>query len=101
MYDPLRGKDLNNPEIKTCLNPEEVVKRDLHDIYCSDIILVDLKREVKMVGAMMEIVYAKMWRKRVFIFGEAYRDSYWIRYHANRFFRDLDEAIEAIVKEKE
>lgn len=50
---------------------------------------------------MMEIVYAKMWRKRVFIFGEAYRDSYWIRYHANRFFRDLDEAIEAIVKEKE
>jgi len=29
------------------------------------------------------------------------KNSYWIRYHANRFFRDLDEAIEAIVKEKE
>lgn len=100
-YNPLRGKDLSDPGVKTNLDYVEVVERDLHDIYCSDIVLVDLRREVKMVGTAMEIAHAKLWGKHVFAFGQAYRENYWIRYHVNRFFGTLDEALKAIVRERE
>lgn len=99
VYDPLRGKDLSDPGVKTNLDYVEVVERDLHDIYCSDIVLVDLRREVKMVGTAMEIAHAKLWGKHVFAFGQAYRENYWIRYHVNRFFGTLDEVLGKIIKE--
>ena len=60
---------------------------------------MDFREEVKMVGTMMEIAYAKIWNKRVCVFGDAYRERYWVQYHVDSFFADLDEALEAIIKE--
>lgn len=97
-YNPLRGKDLTDLSIKFNLDYEEVVKRDLHDIYSADIILVDLRHEVKLIGTAMELAYAQMWGgKKVYAFGNAYRQHYWIKYHVDRFFDSLNEAIEAII----
>lgn len=101
VLNPLRGKDLTDPHIRFNLNYEEVVKRDLHDIYSADIILVDLRHEVKLIGTAMEMAYAKQWGKKIYVFGKAYRQHYWIKYHVDRFFDSLNEAIEAIVNEKE
>ena len=78
---------------------KEVVERDLSDILKSNIVLVDLRHEVKLIGTAMEMAYAKQWGKKIYVFGEAYRQHYWVRYHADKFFDTLDEAIEAIVKE--
>lgn len=102
VLNPLREKDLTDPNIKFNLNYEEVVKRDLHDIYSADIILVDLRHDVRIVGTAMEMVYARVWGdKKIYAFGNAYRQHYWVKYHVDRFFDDLDDAIEAIINEKE
>lgn len=100
-YNPLRDKDLDDPGIKSNLNYQDVVERDLKDIEKADIILVDLRREVNIIGTAMEMAYARMWGKKIFVFGKAYREHYWVRYHADRFFDTLDEALEAIVRERE
>lgn len=49
----------------------------------------------------MEMAYAKQWGKKIYVFGEAYRQHYWVKYHIDRFFDSLNEAIEAIINEKE
>ncbi len=99
VLNPLRGKDLTDPDIKFNLDYEEVVKRDLHDIYSADIILVDLRHEVKLIGTAMEMVYARMWGgKKIYAFGDGYRQHYWVKYHVDRFFDGLNEAIEAIIE---
>ncbi|NLZ54080.1 MAG: hypothetical protein GX892_13245 [Thermoanaerobacteraceae bacterium] len=50
----------------------------------------------------MEMVYARVWGgKKIYAFGNAYRQHYWVKYHVDRFFDDLDDAIEAIINEKE
>lgn len=97
-YNPLRGKDLSDINIKTKLDYIEVVERDLDDIKKSDIILVDLRREVNIIGTAMEMAYARMWGKEIYVFGTAYRQHYWVKYHVDRFFDDLDEAIEGIME---
>lgn len=99
--NPLREKDLNDPKVKTNLDHREVVERDLEDIRNSSIVLVDFRKNVNVIGSAMEIAYARMWGKKIFIFGQAYRKHYWVRYHVDRFFDTLDEALEAIVRERE
>lgn len=99
--NPLRGKDLNDPNVKTNLDYREVVERDLQDIRNSSIVLVDFRKNVNIIGSAMEIAYARMWGKKIFVFGQAYRKHYWVRYHVDRFFDTLDEALEAIVRERE
>ena len=99
-YNPLRDKDLGDKDINTKLDHIEVVERDLADILKSDIVLVDLRHEVKLIGTAMEMAYARMWDKKIYVFGTAYRQHYWVQYHAGKFFDTLDEAIEAIINEK-
>lgn len=99
IYNPLRGKDLSDPDIKTGLDYINVVERDLKDIEKADIVLVDLRREVNIIGTAMEMAYARMWGKKIYVFGTAYRQHYWVRYHADKFFDGLDEAIEVIIDE--
>lgn len=99
--NPLREKDLNDPNVNTNLDHREVVERDLQDIQNSSIVLVDFRKNVNIIGSAMEIAYARMWGKKIFVFGQAYRKHYWVRYHVDRFFDTLDEALEAIVRERE
>lgn len=97
--NPLRGKNLDDENVNINLDAAEVVERDLEDTYISDIVLVDLRREVSIIGTAMEIMYAKQLGRKVFAFGKAYKNHYWIRYYTDERFENLDEAIEAIVKE--
>ena len=91
--NPLRGKDLNNPEVNVMYDSAWVVERDLEDIDKADILLVDGSRKVPMVGTPMEIRYAWERGKKIFTFGKAFKNSYWMRYHTTKFFDTLEEAL--------
>ena len=97
VYDPTADKDLWNYECHTRLyTPGHIVKSDLSMISKSDIILAEIsRRDIPYHGTSMELVYAKQWQKRVYVWGGC--KSYWVRYHADKIFETMEDAVSYIL----
>jgi nucleoside 2-deoxyribosyltransferase len=75
------------------------VIRDLNDIECSDIVLVnDSFPNVSMIGTAMEVFFAHQHNKPVIIFGSAHEKDYWLNYHSHMRVADLKEACTVLKK---
>ncbi len=98
---PMRGKKLTDGKWVSGYTVNEIVMRDLGDIAKSDLVLVYIPEWTKVVGTIMEIVYAKLQNKPIFLVSPDTKmfDGPWIKYHVTRCFADLDEATEYIVNE--
>ena len=94
VLDPTQGKDLHAPGVnETVYTPKEIVEADLDMIRRADIVLAEVsKKDVPYHGTSMELVYARMWGKRIIVWGGS--KSYWVRYHSERVFLTLHEALD-------
>ena len=70
-------------------HPKEVVERDIRLIKDSDAILF-LLNELS-IGTIMEIVYAKILHKTIYVITDKFADHTFIRYHADKIFSSLEE----------
>lgn len=95
VFNPLRGR---KPEDQ---DSRDIVERDLQDIAKSDILLVEMDHEDKAyIGTAMEIRYAWERGKEIIIWGQANRDSHWLKYHVSMWFNDLEQAIDYLRKRR-
>ena len=94
VLNPIEGKDLTLPALYT---PKEIVEADLAMVKRADVVLVDWRvvpgQQPLRVGTIMEIVYAKQWGKQIITFGGLPR-GYWLKYHTDKYFDTLLDAIE-------
>lgn len=89
VFNPLRGR---KPEDQ---NSNDIVERDLQDITKADILLVEMDHKDKAyIGTAMEIRYAWERGKEIVIWGQANKESHWLKYHATAWFDDLDQALD-------
>ncbi len=97
--DPTAGKDLTWKHYDSAF----IVETDLEMIEQSKVLLVDFSHlNVPYIGTSMEIMYAARVcqdEKLIYVWGDAYRESYWLRYHATEFFSYLDKALERIIEQ--
>lgn len=93
ILDPTEGKNLYHPAVNTDLyTPQQIVEADKAMIDRADILLVEMSRkDIPYVGTSMEILYAWERRKHIVVWGGT--KSYWVRYHANKVFLTLHEAL--------
>jgi len=97
-----------------CLNPLDreftpdmilkLVQADKMDIYDSDIILVNyscLNKEITFCGTAMEIYHAYRFHKSIIAFTDLpeEKQSPWMKYHCNKIFKSMTEAIKWIKEE--
>lgn len=88
VLDPVRDR---GPEDTT----KDIVERDLWDIGRTDILLVEMDHPDRAyIGTAMEIRYAWERKKEIILWGNANRDSHWLKYHATAWFGSLEEALE-------
>ncbi|MDR7867790.1 MAG: hypothetical protein RIN56_13330 [Sporomusaceae bacterium] len=74
--------------------PQEVVERDLADIASADIVLVEMNNAAGgYIGTAMEIREAWEMGKIVIVWGQAFRNSKFLRYHVTKFCPSLDYAL--------
>lgn len=73
----------------------EIVDLDLYDIERSTFLLVELMDpKYPYIGTIMELVYAKRFRKPTIVFANDYhRNHPWVRYHATRLFNSYERAV--------
>jgi nucleoside 2-deoxyribosyltransferase len=120
VLDPTEGKDLHAAGVNDSIyTPDEIVEADLAMVARADVVLVDWRMvdnkidyhfppkdiveqvyratmtvfQPLRVGTIMEIVYAKQYGKQVYTFGNL-RMGYWMRYHTDKHFDTVTEAIE-------
>ena len=110
VLDPTEGKDLYAPGVNdTVYTPEEIVEADLDLVMQADVVLVNWRGgmwrhsgpyvlSALRVGTVMEVVYARLWGKRIIGFGNL-RRGYWIRYHVQEHFGTLEEALKKLGEE--
>lgn len=97
VLDPTDGKDLFDPEVHTSYKPEDIVIPDLKMIEQADIILAEISRtDVPYHGTSMELVYAQMQGKLVYVWGGCI--SYWVQYHADQVFATLSDALDELIR---
>jgi hypothetical protein len=72
----------------------EIVDLDLFDINRSTLVLAELMDEsYPYIGTLQEMVYAKLYRKPIIVFANAYRAGHpWVQYHATKIFDSYDGA---------
>lgn len=93
VLDPTAGKPLDHPDANTTLyTPAQIVEADKAMIDRAGIVLAEVsKRNIPYHGTSMEILYAWERKKRVIAWGGS--RSYWVRYHSERIFLTLHEAL--------
>ena len=70
----------------------DIVTNDIELIRDSDAVLV-VTTTAQMIGAFMEMVYAKMFGKPVYLIDrKGVAENMWIRYHTTIEFEDFDDA---------
>lgn len=85
----------------TEVTSRDIVNRDLRDITCSDIVLVEMDHAgIPYIGTAMEIRYAWEREKEIILWGMANHSSHWLAYHASRWFDTLDDALQYLVERK-
>lgn len=86
--------------VETDRSFEEVVESDKALINNCDIFIAIVNEYS--AGTMMEIIYAYMRNKPVYIICPEdynFHNDIWIKYHANRFFHTIDECYNHIIKQ--
>jgi nucleoside 2-deoxyribosyltransferase len=97
-YDVINPLDGKRDGIE--YDAHEIVRDDLAAIRRSHVLLVEMDNpRLPYIGTSMEIFFASTYGKTVILWGRANKKSYWLRAHAHRWFRSLDEAIEHLRKE--
>jgi nucleoside 2-deoxyribosyltransferase len=99
----LAGHEIFNPMIRDYREGAdghiaEIVEEDKADIDTCDMLLVNHTRAS--VGTSMEILYAWERGKRILTVVHSDEISPWLKYHSERIFKSVDEAIEFINNEK-
>lgn len=90
VIDPMDGKDVSKE-----YDPVWIVQTDMRNVSNSNILLVEMTHENKAyIGTGMEIRAAYCWGKKVYVWGMANRKSYFLRYHTDKFFDTLGQAVE-------
>jgi len=88
VLNPTRGRSRTTPY------DIFIVERDLEDIDCADILLVEMNHENRAyIGTSMEIRYAWERHKEIIVWGTANTKSHWLKYHTNQHFKSLDGAL--------
>ncbi len=98
------GIDTLNPikdrEISPHYDPTDIVETDLEMVRQADIVLAEYSHDTYgYIGTSMEIREAYLQGKTIITWGDAYRNHYWLRYHANRCFGELEQALEYIARQ--
>ena len=106
VLDPTHDKDLTAPGVNDHVyTPEEIVTADLAMVARADVVLVDWRKYMTLVGMMLHRYeplrvgsICEMWEahrtgKQVISFGDL-RQGYWKRRATDRHFDTLEQAIE-------
>lgn len=90
VIDPMDGKDVSKE-----YDPVWIVQTDMRNVSNSNILLVEMTHENKAcIGTAMEIREAYCWDIKIYVWGTANWNSYFLRYHTDMFFDTLGQAIE-------
>ena len=97
ILDPTAGKDLYQPGVNTTVfTPEYIVETDIKMIDAADILIVDISHLVPCWGTAMEIRHAWSKGKKIYTWGEANKQSYWVRYHATEMYSSLEMIVQRL-----
>ncbi|NMB56416.1 hypothetical protein GYA19_00585 [Candidatus Beckwithbacteria bacterium] len=96
-----RGRERSRNEADPVRDPKLAVARDKQDVLRSTAVLVNDSFDTtypkgSMIGTAMEILLAKLNNIPVIVFGDAHKDNYFLKVHADVMVDTLEEACELI-----
>ncbi len=100
VLDPTDDKDLWKKGVKATYTKEtateQIIIPDLSKIHQADIILAEISLpDTAYHGTSMELVYATLWEKHVYVWGDC--GSPWVIHHSNKIFTYMEDAVKYII----
>jgi len=92
LLDPIEDKNLDNE-----YDPEKIVKDDLSMVRSSDLFVAEMTmKDYSYIGTSMEMSFAYMLSIPIYIWGNAWKDHYFIQVMSTRRCKNIGQLINAI-----
>ncbi len=92
LLDPIEDKNLDNE-----YDAEKIVKDDLFMVRSSDLFVAEMTmKDYSYIGTAMEMCFAHMLDIPIYVWGDAYKDHYFIQVMSTKRYKNIGQLINSI-----